>query len=165
MNLVRGDITQIAENVDCIVNAAKSSLLGGGGVDGFIHRAAGPELLEECEPLFGCATGDAKITNAYGIHCRAIIHTVGPVYHNGRCGEVEALAACYIRSMALARMHGMASIAFPCISTGVYHFPKQSAAEIAVWCAEMYGQDLEVTFCVFEDEDEEIYQKLLLIDV
>ena len=130
LRVVVGDITKVA--VDIIVNAANTTLLGGGGVDGAIHRAAGPELLAECRTLGGCATGDAKITKAYRLPARWVIHTPGPVYRDGQHGEPELLASCYRRAMELAAEKQVKSIAFPCISTAVYRFPAENAAKIAI---------------------------------
>jgi O-acetyl-ADP-ribose deacetylase (regulator of RNase III) len=130
LEVIVADITTL--RVDAIVNAANTSLLGGGGVDGAIHRAAGPELIAECRTLHGCETGGAKITSGYRLPARHVIHAVGPVWHGGSQGEDVALASCYARAIELCQSHGLASVAFPAISTGVYRFPADRAADIAV---------------------------------
>ncbi len=160
---VTGDITQ--ETVDAIVNAANSSLLGGGGVDGAIHRAGGPAILEACRRLGGCDTGDAKITTAGNLPAKAVIHTVGPVYADGTQGEPELLARCHTRSLALAAEHGHATVAFPAISCGVYGYPVHEAAPIALRaCVEQLRQGLPATcirFVLFSEDIFEAYATAL----
>lgn len=162
MKAIIGDITGL--ETDAIVNAANTGLLGGGGVDGAIHRAAGPGLLEECRGLGGCKTGEAKITGGYELPARYVIHAVGPVWKGGKKGEPELLAACYRRALELAREKKLRSIAFPCISTGVYGYPRAEAAEIAVKTAREFlagGYAIDITFCCFSEEDLDIYKELL----
>ena len=163
MKAVRGDITRLA--VEAIVNAANETLLGGGGVDGAIHRAAGPELLEACRELNGCATGDAKITPGFRLPAKWVVHTPGPVWRGGNYGEPELLASCYRRSLALAAEKGVKTIAFPCISTGIYGFPAENAAKIAVVSVREalagLSEPPEVVFCCFSKKNAEIYEFLL----
>jgi O-acetyl-ADP-ribose deacetylase (regulator of RNase III) len=159
MSVIQGDITRLA--VDAIVNAANSSLLGGGGVDGAIHRAAGPELLEACRRLGGCPPGEARITAGYRLPARFVIHAVGPVYHGGRSGEAEVLRSCYRNSLALAVDAGLSSVAFPCISTGAYGYPKAEACDIAVstvadWL-DAHALPESVVFCCYDGGSARLY--------
>lgn len=163
MTVVHGDITRL--DVDAIVNAANTSLLGGGGVDGAIHRAAGPQLLDECRQLGGCPTGEARMTRGWRLRARHVVHTVGPVYRDGSHGEPALLRSCYERSLRLAEQAGLQTMAFPCISTGVYGYPKDEACAVAVdavsaWLA---AQDLPrvVTFCCFDAADADRYRARL----
>lgn len=163
MRAIQADITTLA--VDAIVNAANESLLGGGGVDGAIHRAAGPGLLEECRALGGCATGSAKITRGHRLPARFVIHAVGPVWHGGHRGEPDLLAGCYRTALELTHANGLRSIAFPCISTGVYGYPIEPAARIAIETTRntlaRLGSPIDVTFCCFSARDAEVYRRVL----
>lgn len=163
LTAIQANITAL--DVDAIVNAANSSLLGGGGVDGAIHRAAGPDLVHECRLLGGCKTGEAKITKGYRLPARHVIHTVGPVWRGGEHGEPDQLAACYRNSLALAERHGLRSVAFPCISTGIFGYPADAAARIAI---ETVRESLsasavppDVFFCCFSADDLALYRALL----
>lgn len=161
IRVIQADITTI--NVDAIVNAANSTLLGGGGVDGAIHRAAGPDLLKECRTLNGCGTGEAKITKGYDLPASHVIHTVGPVWHGGDKGEAEFLRNAYRNSLKLAKENNISSMAFPAISTGIYGYPKDQAAKIAVETVREFlkDNDMEVIFVTFGDEDEKLYRYVL----
>jgi O-acetyl-ADP-ribose deacetylase (regulator of RNase III) len=163
IRIVVGDITTL--DVDIIVNAANSSLLGGGGVDGAIHRAAGPGLLEECRQIGGCPTGGARLTRGHQLRARHVIHAVGPRYKDGQRGEADFLRSCYENSLQLATREQARTIAFPCISTGIYGYPKAAACKIAIdtvlaWLAE-HDLPAEVTFCCFGDSDGELYRQYL----
>ena len=163
IEITQSDITKL--KVDAIVNAANETLLGGGGVDGAIHKAAGPQLLEECRGLGGCPTGEAKITRGYKLPAKHVIHTVGPVWHDGKHNEEALLKNCYQRSLEIALDNNLKTIAFPCISTGVYRFPKDKAARIAVAtvqeCLKKMPEIEKVIFVCFSQEDFNIYRKLL----
>ena len=167
MRIVKGDITKLA--VDAIVNAANQMMLGGGGVDGAIHRAAGKELFDAClkvpevRPGVRCPTGEARITPGFRLPAKFVIHTVGPVYRNGQHGEPEKLANCYRNSLALAVENGCKSVAFPCISTGVYGYPIEDAAKIAVREAKAFlaAHNIEIVFCCFSERDAKIYEAIL----
>ena len=164
LQAIQADITSLT--IDAIVNAANESLLGGGGVDGAIHRAAGPELREECKLLRGCETGQAKVTAGFGLKAKFVIHTVGPVWQGGQQGEAELLASCYRQCIELAEQHNISSIAFPAISTGVFGYPKQAATEIAVATISEAVQGTavigEVVFCCFSTSDLKQYRSVLM---
>ena len=161
--MVQGDITKM--KVDAIANAAKPSLLGGGGVDGCIHRAAGPELLTECRTLGGCATGSAKITNAYLLPCKYVVHTVGPIWKDGAHGEHEQLVSCYLASLALMEEKGCKTVAFPLISAGAYGYPKKQAIQIAVGTIQEFLREHEMTvYLVFFDKKAYPIDKTLFAD-
>jgi O-acetyl-ADP-ribose deacetylase (regulator of RNase III) len=166
IKIIKGDITTL--KVDAIVNAANTTLLGGGGVDGAIHKAAGPGLLQECRTLKGCPIGQAKITSAYNLPCKFVIHAVGPVWKGGDFGEEGLLASAYANPIRIAGNMKLESIAFPNISTGIYSFPKKLAADIAIASVKKSLRDApsiqEVIFCIFDNENLEIYQSILAED-
>lgn len=163
IEIVAADITKL--ELDAIVNAANTSLVGGGGVDGAIHRAAGPELGDECRALGGCSTGEAKITKGHGLPADWVIHTVGPVWHGGKADEDQLLAGCYRNSLELARQHRIRSIAFPSISTGAYRFPSELAAKIAIETVTAFLETddgiQKVVFCCFGEDAAQIYRSIL----
>jgi O-acetyl-ADP-ribose deacetylase (regulator of RNase III) len=166
LEALQDDITKL--DVDAIVNAANSSLAGGGGVDGAIHRAAGPDLLTECLSLDGCPAGEARLTKGYRLKAKYVIHTVGPIYRGGASNEASTLAACYRNSLALAEKHGIRTLAFPAISTGVYGYPKKEAAEIAVAAVRQTIAEKDcfdhIIFCCFSAQDHELYLSLLALN-
>lgn len=163
--IIQGDITK--QQVDAIVNAANTSLLGGGGVDGAIHAAAGSQLLQECRTLGGCQTGEAKLTKGYSLPAKYVIHTVGPIYGNENGKEAELLAACYNNSLSLAKQHQCKSIAFPAISTGIYRFPKEEAIQIVKKTLETFIKDddsiREIRLVLYSEEDRQLYEKYFLM--
>lgn len=163
IRVIQGDITKQA--VDAIVNAANTSLLGGGGVDGAIHRAAGPELVQECRLLHGCKTGDAKLTKGYLLPAKHVIHAVGPVWRGGQHGEADLLASCYRRALELATEQNLSSLAFPNISTGIYGYPKKPAANVAVAAVRQFLEQptsiQDIIFVCFDAENYRIYEELL----
>ena len=160
IHLIKGDIAQ--SDCEAIVNAANQSLLGGGGVDGAIHRAAGPELLEACRKIGGCPTGEARLTHGYRLPAKWVIHAVGPVWQGGNNGEAELLANCYYKSLESGRERSIRTIAFPAISTGVYGYPKQAAAQIALSTMRKYYDQFErIICCCFSDGDKKLYEREL----
>jgi len=162
IEIIQGDITKV--EVDAIVNAANKTLLGGGGVDGAIHRAAGPKLLEERSTLGGCETGEAKITRGYNLPAKFVIHTVGPIWHEGKSNEAELLRNCYLNSLKLAEEHGLKTIAFPAISTGAYGYPIEEAAKIAIKAVRDYLKNSKIEKAIlvlFSDRDRQVYERTM----